>query len=240
VTAVPPGRIRVLIADDQRVVRDGLSMLVSLIDGVEIVGLASDGAEAIRLAEAHRPDVILMDLRMPGVDGATATAQVRERLPDTRVLVLTTYADEGAILAALHAGALGYLTKDASAEQIEAAIRAVHAGQTHLDPAVQARLVATVTGQGPAPGAAPGSAPGPAPDQAGRAGPPPAGLTSREAEVLTLLASGLSNAEIAQRLFLSNATVKTHINRIFAKTGARDRAQAVRFAYQHGLAAPAP
>jgi DNA-binding NarL/FixJ family response regulator len=228
VTTAQPGRIRVLIADDQRVVRDGLSMLVSLIDGVEIVGLASDGTEAVRLAGEHRPDVILMDLRMPGLDGATATAQVRERVPGTRVLVLTTYADEAAILSALRAGALGYLTKDASAEQIEAAVRAVHAGQTHLDPAVQARLVATVTGQGPAP------------SQADRAGPPPAGLTSREAEVLTLLASGLSNAEIAQRLYLSNATVKTHINRIFAKTGARDRAQAVRFAYQHGLAAPAP
>ncbi|HET7246801.1 MAG TPA: response regulator transcription factor [Streptosporangiaceae bacterium] len=229
-TTAPAGRIRVLIADDQRVVRDGLSMLVSLIDDVEIVGLASDGTEAVRLAEEHHPDVILMDLRMPGADGATATAQVRERLPGTQVLVLTTYADEAAILAALRAGALGYLTKDASAEQIEAAVRAVHAGQTHLDPAVQARLVATVTGQGGRP----------APDQAGGAGPPPAGLTSREAEVLTLLASGLSNAEIAQRLFLSNATVKTHINRIFAKTGARDRAQAVRFAYQHGLAAQAP
>jgi DNA-binding NarL/FixJ family response regulator len=234
VTGAPPGRIRVLIADDQRVVRDGLSMLVSLIDGVEIVGLASDGAEAVRLAEAHRPDVIMMDLRMPGMDGAAATAEVRERLPGTQVLVLTTYADEAAILSALRAGALGYLTKDASAEQIEAAVRAVHAGQTHLDPAVQARLVATVTSQAPEAG------PGPAPDQAGRAGPPPAGLTSREAEVLTLLASGLSNAEIAQRLYLSNATVKTHINRIFAKTGARDRAQAVRFAYQHGLATPAP
>jgi DNA-binding NarL/FixJ family response regulator len=230
VTTPPPGRIRVLIADDQRVVRDGLSMLVSLIDEVEVVGLASDGTEAVRLAEAHRPDVILMDLRMPGVDGATATAQVRQRLPGTQVLVLTTYADEAAILAALRAGALGYLTKDASAEQIEAAVRAVHAGQTHLDPAVQARLVAAVTGQ----------APGPATDPADGAGPPPAGLTSREAEVLNLLASGLSNTEIAQRLFLSNATVKTHINRIFAKTGARDRAQAVRFAYQHGLATPAP
>jgi DNA-binding NarL/FixJ family response regulator len=229
VTAAP-GRIRVLIADDQRVVRDGLNMLVSLIDDVEIVGLASDGTEAVRLAQEHRPDVILMDLRMPGVDGAAATAQVRERLPGIQVLVLTTYADEAAILAALRAGALGYLTKDASAEQIEAAVRAVYAGQTHLDPAVQARLVATVTGQAPGVGV----------EEPGRAEPPPAGLTSREAEVLTLLASGLSNAEIAQRLFLSNATVKTHINRIFAKTGARDRAQAVRFAYQHGLAAPAP
>jgi len=231
VSITPPGRIRVLIADDQRVVREGLGMLVSLIDEVEVVGSASNGAEAVRLAEAHRPDVILMDLRMPDVDGVAATADLRERLPGARVLVLTTYADDTAILSALRAGAVGYLTKDASAEQIETAIRAVHAGQTHLDPAVQARLVATVTSEGP---------PGPAPDQAGRAGPPPVGLTSREAEVLTLLASGLSNAEIAQRLFLSNATVKTHINRIFAKTGARDRAQAVRYAYQHGLAMPAP
>jgi DNA-binding NarL/FixJ family response regulator len=204
-----PGRIRVLIADDQRVVREGLSMLAGLIDGVEVVGTASDGAEAVRLAEAHHPDVIMMDLRMPGTDGITATAELRRRLPAARVLVLTTYADQDTILLALQAGALGYLTKDASAEQIEAAIRAVHAGQTHLDPAIQERLVATVTSLPPAAG------------QAGPGGTPPAGLTAREAEVLTLLASGLSNTEIAQRLYLSDATVKTHINRIFAETGAR-------------------
>jgi DNA-binding NarL/FixJ family response regulator len=191
------------------------------------------------------------------------------------VLVLTTYADDAAIMSALRAGAAGYLTKDASAEEIETAIRAVHAGQTHLDPAVQARLVAAVTGAGADPGAGagpgagadPGAGPGagsgtgpgagsglgagsgpgagsglaagPTRNQADRPGAPPDGLTSREAEVLTLLASGLSNTEIAQRLFLSNATVKTHINRIFAKTGARDRAQAVRYAYQHGMAPPA-
>jgi DNA-binding NarL/FixJ family response regulator len=219
----PP--IRVLIADDQRVVRDGLAMLVGLIDGVEITGAASDGAEAVRLAMAQRPDVILMDLRMPGTDGIAATAQLRERLPTARVLVLTTYADDGSILPALRAGAQGYLTKDASAEQIEAAIRAVHAGQTHLDPLVQERLVAAVATQPPGP-PPPGS------------GPLPDGLTAREAEVLTLLAAGLSNAEIARQLFVSNATVKTHINRIFAKTGARDRAQAVRYAYQAGLASP--
>ena len=245
-SSTPPGRIRVLIADDQRVVREGLGMLVSLIDEVEVVGSASNGAEAVRLAEAHHPDVILMDLRMPGVDGVAATADLRQRLPGTRVLVLTTYADDAAIMSALRAGAAGYLTKDASAEEIETAIRAVHAGQTHLDPAVQARLVAAVTGADAAPGAGadpdagigPGAGAGPARNQAGRPGPPPDGLTSREAEVLTLLASGLSNTEIAQRLFLSNATVKTHINRIFAKTGARDRAQAVRYAYQHGMATP--
>jgi DNA-binding NarL/FixJ family response regulator len=222
-----PAPIRVLIADDQRVVREGLSMLVKLIDDVKVVGVACDGAEAVRLAEAQQPDVILMDLRMPDLDGIAATAQLRERLPAARVLVLTTYADEDAIFPALQAGARGYLTKDASAEQIEAAIRAVHAGQTHLDPAVQERLVAAVVSRPPAP-ADPGNlAPG---DRK-----PPDGLTTREAEVLSLLASGLSNAEIAQRLYLSHATVKTHINRIFAKTGARDRAQAVRYAYQHGL-----
>ena len=224
-----PGPIRVLIADDQRVVRDGLAMLVGLIDSVQVVGTAGDGAEAVRLAQDRRPDVVLMDLRMPGTDGIAATADLRQRLPSTRVLVLTTYADEDAIVPALQAGARGYLTKDASAEQIEAAIRAVHAGQTHLDPAVQERLVAAVIGRVPA---AQPAGPG-----AGRK--PPDGLTAREAEVLTLLAAGLSNTEIGQRLYLSNATVKTHINRIFAKIGARDRAQAVRYAYQHGLATPA-
>jgi len=234
--APAPAPIRVLIADDQRVVREGLSMLVGLIDDVEVVGAACDGAEAVRLAQACRPDVVLMDLRMPDLDGITATGLLREQLPAARVLVLTTYADQDAIVPALRAGARGYLTKDASAEQIEAAIRAVHAGQTHLDPAVQERLVAAVIRS---------------PDPAGHAGtgtsagtgtgtrPPPDGLTTREAQVLALLASGLSNAEIAQRLYLSHATVKTHINRIFAKTGARDRAQAVRYAYQHGLATPA-
>ena len=225
------GAIRVLIADDQRVVRDGLSMLVALIDDVEVVGTACDGAEAVRLAAAHRPDVILMDLRMPGTDGITATADLRERQLAVRVLVLTTYADEDAIVPALRAGARGYLTKDASAEQIEAAIRAVHAGQTYLDPAVQERLVAAVISRPPSPDPAGPAGPGPS-------GQPPDGLTTREAEVLALLASGLSNAEIAQRLYLSHATVKTHINRIFAKTGARDRAQAVRYAYQHGLTTP--
>jgi DNA-binding NarL/FixJ family response regulator len=231
-----PGPIRVLIADDQRVVRDGLSMLVGLIDGVEVVGAACDGAEAVRLAEDHRPDVVLMDLRMPGTDGIAATADLRQRLPATRVLVLTTYADEDAIVPALQAGARGYLTKDASAEQIEAAIRAVHAGQTHLDPAVQERLVTAVLSRAPAAGPAVPAAGPPVP---GAGQKPPGGLTAREAEVLTLLAAGLSNAEIGQRLYLSNATVKTHVNRIFAKTGARDRAQAVRYAYQHGLATPA-
>jgi len=215
--------IRVLVVDDQRVVRDGLTMLVGLIDGVEVVGAAGDGAEAVELATAQRPDVVLMDLRMPHTDGVSATTQLRALLPETRVLVLTTYADEASILPALRAGAAGYLTKDASAEEIETAIRAVHTGQTHLDPAVQQQLVASMVAQPTAPST-----------------PDVEGLTARESEVLTLIAAGLSNAEIGAKLVLSNATIKTHINRIFAKIGARDRAQAVRYAYQAGLATPPP
>jgi DNA-binding NarL/FixJ family response regulator len=212
--------ISVLVVDDQRVVRDGLTMLVGLIDGVEVLGAASDGAEAVALAQEKRPDVVLMDLRMPGTDGVSATTQLKELLPEIRVLVLTTYADEASIMPALRAGAAGYLTKDASAEEIESAIRAVHAGQTHLDPAVQRQLVAAMVAQPATPTG------------------PTEVLTAREAEVLTLIATGLSNTEIGAKLVLSNATVKTHINRIFAKIGARDRAQAIRYAYEKGLAIP--
>ena len=136
--------IRVVIADDQRVVRDGLTMLVGLIDDFEVVGAASDGAEAVDLARDTRPDVVLMDLRMPEMDGTEATHQIRSSLPETQVLVLTTYADDESLFPALQAGASGYLTKDASAEEIESAIRAVASGRTHLDPAIQQRLIAAV------------------------------------------------------------------------------------------------
>ncbi|MFI4977979.1 MAG: response regulator [Solirubrobacterales bacterium] len=210
-----------LVADDQRTVRDGLSMLVGLIDGVEVVGAACDGVEAVELAQTERPDVVLMDLRMPRMEGAEATRQIRTELPDTQVLVLTTYADDESLFPALQAGARGYLTKDASAEEIEHAIRALVAGETHLDPIVQQRLVAAVLDTKPIPDAPVQSLPD--------------DLTPREAEVLKLIASGLSNAEIAEALIVSHATVKTHVNRIFSKTGARDRAQAVRYAYQHGI-----
>jgi DNA-binding NarL/FixJ family response regulator len=213
--------IRVLIADDQRVVRDGLTMLVGLIGGVEVVGTAGDGIEAVERAERERPDVVLMDLRMPGMEGAEATRHIRASLPDTQVLVLTTYADDQSLFPALQAGARGYLTKDASAEEIEQAIRALAAGRTHLDPAIQQRLVAAVLKAQPV--AWP-------PEQ-----PLPDDLSPREVEVLKLIAAGLSNTEIGVALFLSHATVKTHINRILSKTGARDRAQAVRYAYQHGM-----
>jgi len=219
--------IRVLVADDQRVVRDGLTMLIGLLDGIEVVGTAGDGVEAVERARSERPDVVLMDLRMPRMEGAEATRQILALLPDTRVLVLTTYADDEFLFPALQAGARGYLTKDASAEEIEHAIKALVAGQTHLDPAVQQRLVAAIIDHGPVASAeAPPASNSPLPDE----------LTPREVEVLKLIAAGLSNAEIAESLFVSGATVKTHVNRIFYKTGARDRAQAVRYAYQHGLA----
>ena len=220
--------IRVLIADDQRVVRDGLATLLGLLDDVEIVATAADGVEAVERACAERPDIVLMDLRMPRLEGADATRQILASVPETRVLVLTTYADDEFLFPALQAGARGYLTKDATAEEIEHAIRALVAGHTHLDPAVQQRLVAAVLDQAQPPGEGePRSGPrADLPDQ----------LTRREVEVLKLIAAGLSNREIAEALVLSSATVKTHINRIFYKTGARDRAQAVRYAYQHGLA----
>jgi len=212
--------IRVVIADDQRVVREGLTTLIGLIDGVEVVDTAVNGIEAIECAERERPDVVLMDLRMPELDGAEATRRIRAGLAGSQVLVLTTYADDESLFPALEAGARGYLTKDASAEEIEAAIRAVAEGRTHLDPAVQQRLVAAVLDRRPI---------------AGRADVLPDDLTPREAEVLKLIAAGMSNAEIAAALFVSNATVKTHINHIFAKTGVSDRAQAVRYAYERGL-----
>jgi DNA-binding NarL/FixJ family response regulator len=218
--------IRVLIADDQPVVRDGLAMLLGLIDDVEIVATAADGVEAVERARDERPDIVLMDLRMPRLEGAEATREILTSLPDTRVLVLTTYADDEFLFPALQAGACGYLTKDATAEEIEHAIRALAAGQTHLDAAIQQRLVTAVLDRAPQ-----------TPSGAAQAPPTelPDGLTPREVEVLKLIAAGLSNSEIADKLVLSNATVKTHVNRIFYKTGARDRAQAVRYAYQHGL-----
>lgn len=209
--------IRVVIADDQTAVREGLAMLVGLIDDIEVVGTAGNGDEAVHLATDLRPDVVLMDLRMPDLDGAGATGQIRQALPDTHVLVLTTYADDNSLFPALEAGARGYLTKDANAEEIERAIRAVADGHTHLDPEIQQRLVTTALTRR-------------------THSTIPHDLTSREVEVLKLIASGLSNAEIAASLVLSAATVKTHINHIFQKTGARDRAQAVRYAYDHGLA----
>jgi DNA-binding NarL/FixJ family response regulator len=219
-----PEALRVVIADDQRTVRDGLAVLVGLCEGIEVVGAAPDGAVAVAMVDELAPDVVLMDLRMPELDGVQATRQIAER-SSARVVVLTTYADDESVFPALRAGAVGYLTKDASAEEIEAAIRAVHRGQTWLDPVVQARLVSAL-GDG-----LPGEPARPLPGL-------PDNLTPREVEVLTLIGEGLSNREIGERLVLGQATVKTHVNRIFAKTAVRTRAQAVRYAISNGLATP--
>jgi DNA-binding NarL/FixJ family response regulator len=218
--------LRVLVADDQRVVREGLATIVSSLPGMEVVALAADGAEAVALAAEYEPDVVLMDLRMPVMDGAQATSAIRTRHDATQVVVLTTYADDDSIITALSAGAMGYLTKDATREDIRRALEAAAAGQSVLDPAAQAALVDAAragTSGGPAPATPP--TPRELPD----------GLTEREAEVLCLLAQGRSNTEIAQQLYVAEATVKTHINRIFAKTHSRDRTQAAAYAHQRGL-----
>jgi DNA-binding NarL/FixJ family response regulator len=211
--------VRVLIADDQRVVREGLATIVGGFTDIEVVGLAVDGVEAVALASERRPDVVLMDLRMPRMDGVDATGQIRALEPPIPVVVLTTYADDDSIMAALSAGAAGYLTKDAGRDDIRRALEAAVAGQAILDPAVQAALL-NAARHTPA-----------------RPATLPDGLTEREAEVLTLIAAGLSNTEIATRLFVAEATVKTHVNRIFAKTASRDRSQAAVYAHRHGLAA---
>lgn len=210
--------LRVVLADDQAVVREGLTLLLGLLPGVEVVAAAADGAEAVDAVRVHRPDVLLVDLRMPRCDGVEATCRVRAEVPDTEVVVLTTYADDTSILAALRAGARGYLTKDASAEEIDRALRAAARHETLLDPVVQARLVELVT--------AGGMADAPA---------LPVRLTDRETEVLRAMAEGLPNRAIARRFVISEATVKTHVNNLFAKLGVNDRAAAVALAYRHGL-----
>jgi DNA-binding NarL/FixJ family response regulator len=221
---VAAGVIRVLLADDQRVVREGLGTLLGLLDGIELVGTAADGEEAVALAASEDPDVVLMDLRMPRMDGIEAIRALAERGDRPRAIALTTYADDASVLGALRAGARGYLTKDAGAEEIRAAVEAVARGEAALDPAVQHHVVAALAGDAGTPAAA--------------ARELPDGLTPREAEVLELIAGGLTNAEIAERLVVSAATVKSHVNHLFAKTGVRDRAQAVTYAYRYGLAPP--
>lgn len=218
----PP--VRVLLADDQRLVRESLATLLGLLDGVELVATARDGEEALALAAEHRPEVVLMDLRMPRLDGIAATRRLREAHPDVRVIALTTYADDESVLGALRAGARGYLTKDASANDIRAAIFTVAAGDAALDPAVQHHVVAALADAGAEP-----------PPCAERPELPD-GLTPREAEVLALIAEGLTNSEIAERLVVSQTTVKSHINHLFNKAGLRDRAHAVNYAYRNGLA----
>ena len=214
-------RIRVLIADDQALIREGLEMLLGFSPDIEVVATVADGAEAIRMVVQQEPDVVLMDLRMPRCDGVEATRVITRDHPSSRVVILTTYADDDSIFGALEAGAMGYLTKDAGAHAIQDAIRTVFAGEALLEPAVQRRLLQRFQSAEPRRAAAEPAFPD--------------GLTAREVDVLRLIAEGLSNRDIAQRLVLTEATVKTHINHIFSKAELRDRAQAVVYAVRHGL-----
>jgi DNA-binding NarL/FixJ family response regulator len=214
--------VRLVLADDQAVVRDGLGMLLSAADDLEVVGTAADGIAAVEVVLAQRPDVALVDLRMPGFDGAQVTAAVRRDAPEVRVLVLTTYADDDAVLPALRAGAAGYLTKDTTGEALVSAIRTVAAGGSVLDAAVQRRLVDLVGA--PSPAVAPAAEPE-----------VPEGLTAREVDTLRLVAEGLSNQQVASKLYVSEATVKTHVNHLISKLGVDGRPALVAWAWRHGV-----
>ncbi|HET9558477.1 MAG TPA: response regulator transcription factor [Actinomycetota bacterium] len=207
--------IRILVADDHPVVRDGLRGMLAGEADFEVVGEAASGAEALALTERERPDVVLMDLQMPEMDGATATAEIAARFPATRVLVLTTFDADADILRAVEAGATGYLLKDTPRERLFPAIRAAARGETVLAPTVATRLVSRMRGRAAAEEA----------------------LTSREVEVLELVARGSSNADIAAALFISEATVKTHLLHTFAKLGVDDRTAAVVAALERGIIA---
>jgi len=216
----PAGALRIVVADDQASVREGLVVLLDLLPDIEVVGSAANGEQAVALVARERPDAILLDLHMPVLDGIEATRLLTAQHPDVAVVVLTTFADDSSILSALQAGARSYLTKDADRAEIAQALRSAAAGLVVLDPAVQATLLAAAA-----------SGPGNAPPRN-----LPDGLTQREAEILCLIARGRTNPDIAAELYLSAHTVKSHINRIFAKTGSADRAAAIRYARDHDLA----
>ncbi|MBE8521923.1 response regulator transcription factor [Amycolatopsis sp. H6(2020)] len=210
--------IRVVVVDDQQAVREGLVALMGLLDDVEVAGSAADGAEALALLRRlDRIDAVLMDLTMPVMSGVEATERIAHDHPEVAVLVLTTYADDGSIAGALAAGARGYLTKDAGRAEIGAALRAVVSGQLTFGAGVSGRVASALSGRG------------------GEKDRLPDGLTAREAEVLGLIAAGLSNGEIAAELVIAETTVKTHINNAFAKIGVRNRIEALRYAVRHGL-----
>lgn len=204
--------IRLLVVDDQAAIRDALAVMLDLDPDITVVGTAANGEEAVAAVDEHDPQVVLMDLHMPVMGGVEATSRIQAARPGLPVVVLTTFEDDESILAALHAGARGYLTKDADRTKIIQAVRGAHAGQSVLDPEVQSRLLTLATRA-------------PAPDPA-TAVP----LTAREREILDLIGQGLRNNEIARRLYITEATVKTHINNLFAKADLHSRAEAVRLA----------
>ena len=216
--------LRVVVADDQASVREGLVLLLGGLPGIDVVGAAADGQQALELVAEHQPDAILLDLHMPVLDGIAATRRLTAEHPGVAIVILTTYVDDNSVLDALRAGARSYLTKDADRTDIARALQAAAGGLTVFDPRVHDTLLAAAAPARPDPGRA----------DPGRTVPPD-GLTHREAEILALIGAGLTNPEIAERLYLSNHTVKTHINRIFAKTGSRDRAAAIGYARRHNI-----
>jgi DNA-binding NarL/FixJ family response regulator len=216
--------LRVVVADDQASVREGLVLLLGGLPGIDVVGAAADGQQALDQVAEHQPDAILLDLHMPVLDGIGATRRLTAEHPGVAIVVLTTYVDDNSVLDALRAGARSYLTKDADRTDIARALQAAAGGLTVFDPRVHDLLLAAA--------AAPTQLAQPEPSRPA----PPDGLTHREVEILGLIARGLTNPEIAGRLYLSNHTIKTHINRIFAKTGSRDRAAAISYAHRHHLA----
>jgi DNA-binding NarL/FixJ family response regulator len=224
--------LRVVIADDQASVREGLVLLLGGLPGIDVVGAAADGEQALEQVAEHQPDAILLDLHMPVLDGIGTTRRLVAEHPGVAIVVLTTYVDDTSVLEALRAGARSYLTKDADRTDIAQALQAAVGGLTVFDPRVHATLLAATSHAAAPPGGTSGQS-GQAP--AARPPDPPDGLTQREVEILSLIAQGLTNGEIAERLFLSNHTIKTHINRIFAKTGSRDRVAAIAYARRHNI-----
>jgi DNA-binding NarL/FixJ family response regulator len=228
--------IRVLLADDQGLIRAGFRVLLEAADDIEVVGEAVNGDQAIELARSGRPDVILMDIRMPGTDGLAATHAIATdaTLDGTKIVILTTFETDEYVYQALRAGASGFLVKDAEPEELIHAVRVVHRGDALLSPSVTRRLIASLASRTPA-----GQAGAiPAGQAAGHPSHDLARLTEREREVLSLVARGLSNDEIARRLFQSPLTTKTHVSRIITKLAVRDRAQLVVIAYESGLVVP--
>jgi DNA-binding NarL/FixJ family response regulator len=227
--------IRVLLADDQPLVRRGLALILAPNPAFTVVAEAADGAEAVALAHQHRPHVVVMDIRMPALDGVAVTAQLARELPDCRVLALSTFDVDELVVAALRAGACGFLPKDVSPEELQAALRTVHTGEAAVAPRLLTRLISTFVTAPPPP--RPPTALGAAALQGGElSGESPGGeLTARETQIWRLLATGLDNTEILQALEISVSTVKNHITSIFGKLDVRDRAQAVIAAYESAL-----
>jgi len=227
--------VRVLVVDDQRLMRDGIASLLEIQDAIEVVGTASNGKEALEKALSLRPDVILMDVRMPVMDGVVATGQVHRQLPSCRILMLTTFDDEEYVIDALQAGASGYLLKDLPAPDLASAVQAVYKGIYQLDPAVASKVIASLSRPQTLDSAKQAvSVSSSTMSDAGTPSPRPTDLTGREVEVLRLIAKGATNREIAEQLVISEGTVKNHISNILSRLGLRDRTQAAIYARESG------